>query len=793
MKRFAPVISLLLLIVFWTSSVMRVMACGPSFTEPVFAFETRPDLEFENYAGGQIGIVKPSYNRSFLFAAYRQFNNAPFSAAEQQDLVKVWKAEFYREEPAASEVNQTIKNWIAARKKILADEAEPKIYTARQFDGGYDSFPNCASNAFEVATQTLENRAAAHGPSDDSVKDWTRAQDTVFSNCSEGKTAPPETAQNAPAWLVKDREYQMAAAAFYAANLDDAKARFEKIAADKQSVWQPIANYLIARTILRQASLIEEDDETKLAERRRPFYEQAETQLKKILADSSLSEYHTAATKLNNLVKYRLHPQERVHELSLLLSAKTENPNLRQDLIDYRWLLDRLNFTADAAGSKTATENAQKAGKEYSGTYKVTSGDYPAKARQDDLTDWIVTFQSDDADAFRYSFEKWRQTNSTPWLVAAISKARKDNSEAAQLIAAAENLDKASKAFATVAFHQNRLLIETGKKTEARQKLDFLLNNKMTVFPVSARNAFASQRMTLAVNLDEFLKFAQRRVAAFATDGDPGQIVDLTPPKEGEDYSKTERIWQNRTMFDLDSVRVFNEQMPLSVLKTAATSPKLPDYLKRNLIIAAWTKAILLGDETTAQELAPQFVRLAPEFQTVFAQYLNAQTAPERSNAALYVLLKFPALRPVAESGFGRLTPVAEIDSYRDNWWCAPTDLVEDKSGEKVAAPPIQSPTFLTPEQLAEAGRERESLKKVGGASTYLARRAVDFATKFPADPRVPESLHLSVKATRYGCTDCDTGKFSKAAHDLLKSRFPTSEWTKKTPYWFKDESCDQK
>ena len=793
MKRFAPIISLILLIALWASSVTPIMACGPSFTEPVFAFETRPDLELESYANGQIGIVKPSYNRSFLFAAYRQFNNIPFSAAEQEDLVKVWKAELYREEPAETDVNQTVKVWLAARKKVLTDEAEPKIYAARQYDGGYDFFPNCTANAFEVATQTLEKRAAAHGPSDDAVKDWARAQDTVFSNCSEGKLAPSGTAANAPAWLVKDRDYQLAAAAFYAGNSDDAKTRFEKIAADRESAWQSVASYLVVRTLLRQASLVEEDDETKLAERRRPFYEQAETQIKKILADSSLSEYHAAATKLSNLVKYRLHPPERAHELALILSAKTENPNLRQDLTDYRWLLDRLNFTADAAASKTATEAAQKAGKESAGSYKVTSSDYPVAARQDDLTDWIVTFQSADANAFRHSFDKWRQTNATAWLVAAISKAGKDNAETAQLIAAAEKIEKNSPAFATIVFHQNRLLMETGKKTEARRKLDFLLNNKMTVFPRSALNAFASQRMMLAANVDEFLTFAQRRAAAFATDGEPGLIEDLNPPKEGEDYNKTMRVWQNRTMFDTDSVRIFNEQMPLSVLKAAATNSKLPDYLQRNLVIAAWTKAILLGDDATAQELAPHFARLAPEFQTFFAQYLNAQTAPERSNAALYVLLKFPALRPVAESGYGRLTPVAEIDSYRDNWWCAPTDLVDNESGEKVARTAIAAPPFLTAEQLAQAASEREQLKKIGGGATYLARRAADFATRFPADARVPESLHLAVKATRYGCTDCETGRFSKADHDLLKSRFPTSEWTKKTPYWFKDESCEQK
>ncbi|MEP6925681.1 MAG: hypothetical protein ABI954_14540 [Pyrinomonadaceae bacterium] len=793
MKRLAPVISFILMAVLLTFNVRPVAACGPSFVVPVFAFEMRPDLELASYASGRIGIIKPNYNRSFLFAAYRNFNDKPFSPAEQKDLVKVWEAELYRTETQESDEISGVKIWIAARKKILPNEPEPKIYAVRQYDGGYDFFPNCAAHAFQIASQTLELRLAAHGANDPALKDWTRAQDIVFSNCSEGKNFPAETAADSPAWLVKDRSYQIAAANFYATNFDDAKTRFENIAADKESVWQPVANYLVARTLIRQASMIEDDDEVKLREKRRPFYEQAEAQLQKILADSSQRQYQPAAVKLLNLIKYRLHPIERVHELAALLSEKGENPNLRQDLIDYRWLLDRLSFTANSIAEKTANDAAKKAGKEYAEDYKVTRDDYSANPLEDDLTDWITTFQSAGAGAFRHSFDKWRETKEPAWLVSAISKADQSNAETTQLIAAAEKSEKTSTAFATLAFHQNRLLVAIGKAIEAKAKLNFLLNNKMTVFPISTRNAFASQRMMLAENLDEFLIDAQRRPAAFAVDGDGTQIEDLAPPKEGEDYNKIEREWQNRMMFDADAVRVFNDQMPLGVLKTAAINSKLPDYLKRNLLIAAWTKAILLGNDVTAQELSSHFANLAPEFSAIFAQYTNAKTPAERSTAALYTLLKFPALRPVAESGYGRLTPVAEIDSYRDNWWCAPTDFVYDNAGEKIELTQMPAPSFLTPTQLAEAGREREQLKKLGNAATYLSRRAVDFAAKFPADARVPESLHLAVKATRYGCTDCDTGKFSKAAHDLLKSRFPGSEWQKKTPYWFKDESCEQK
>jgi hypothetical protein len=49
----------------------------------------------------------------------------------------------------------------------------------------------------------------------------------------------------------------------------------------------------------------------------------------------------------------------------------------------------------------------------------------------------------------------------------------------------------------------------------------------------------------------------------------------------------------------------------------------------------------------------------------------------------------------------------------------------------------------------------------------------------------VPEALHRVVVATRYGCNDGETGMYSKQAFTMLHSKYPKSEWTAQTPYWF--------
>ncbi|MEJ7700964.1 MAG: hypothetical protein WKF71_15155 [Pyrinomonadaceae bacterium] len=51
------------------------------------------------------------------------------------------------------------------------------------------------------------------------------------------RRCPPRAGENSPEWLAQDRAYQTAAALFYAGKFAEARAAFEQIANDKNSVW----------------------------------------------------------------------------------------------------------------------------------------------------------------------------------------------------------------------------------------------------------------------------------------------------------------------------------------------------------------------------------------------------------------------------------------------------------------------------------------------------------------------------------------------------------------------------
>src|SRR5436190_1086661 len=68
----------------------RSQACGPFFTDAVFVFTKHPDFPLEHFAAGKVGVVTPTWARSYLVAAYRNLANTPLSDAEAKGIKALW-------------------------------------------------------------------------------------------------------------------------------------------------------------------------------------------------------------------------------------------------------------------------------------------------------------------------------------------------------------------------------------------------------------------------------------------------------------------------------------------------------------------------------------------------------------------------------------------------------------------------------------------------------------------------------------------------------------------------------
>src|SRR6266550_3674052 len=155
----------------------RTQACGPFFTDAIFVYSKHPDFPLEHFAAGKLGILRTSWARSYLVAAYRNLAGNRLSDGEAKAIKRVWDDRLNNN--WESHVDQGTKNWTEARNKVpgLAAPRQINAYRNREKPHEYESFLNCQEDAFENAEATLIERIKRFGADSVGVKSWVAAQD----------------------------------------------------------------------------------------------------------------------------------------------------------------------------------------------------------------------------------------------------------------------------------------------------------------------------------------------------------------------------------------------------------------------------------------------------------------------------------------------------------------------------------------------------------------------------------------------------------------------------------------
>jgi hypothetical protein len=586
-----------------------------------------------------------------------------------------------------------------------------------------DYIQNCNDDAFSTATQTLAGRAVKYGKGSPRLKAWLAAQDMVFENCSQGPTIPEKLAPGSDALDRADRDYQIAASHFYSWQLEAARDEFLAIGRDAESPWRDWGPYLAARAMIRMGAL-----------------EEAGKQLRSIIADPGQKSGHERADRLLKTANAKLRPVETLAGVGRELASRQPN-NIPDLAASYTWMYDVLS-------------NKQ--------------GQIEKVAALDDLTDWIHTFQLAGGAPRGYAYEKWHATKVEPWLIAALYAANPES----ELIRAADAVKRDAPGYLSAQYYAALAVEKTGRDDEARSRLDGLLATKSTP---GARNALLAARMKLARNWDEFLRDAARK---------PGG-------EDGYDYNPRnpalKRYNPEAPGLDADSAAIFLDQIPLDLYVVAVRDPKLPVPIRGNLAMAAWTRSIVLNRIDTARNIAPALEQHVPLLRSDLEGFRQADSSGAVF-AAVFLLLRNPGLTIFPRTGWGRLTPINQRDSFRDNWWC-PGQTAGPLSPvlREIYGQSKPEARFLTDAQRGAAKDEAKTLAHAPPGADFLAETTLSWAGSHPDDPRVPEALHRVVLAMRYGCGTDPTreSSYSKRAFTVLHKRYPNSEWTKKTKYWY--------
>jgi hypothetical protein len=781
-----------------------------SWVEATFVLKRQPDEPMKAFDGGKLGILWPQFERRYLVIAYRYLAQKPLTAEERHSLG----------DDAVPQVtppgtpydpDPPVTAWLKTRSHVLGLQGVARIGIDRYWRRDFVFYPNCADDALTNAANTAMARAQSFGVASPFMREWVAGQDAVFANCSPrtpwGAPPTPPPAPLLPpavtldnALLRFDREYQVAAANFYGGNLDAAANAFEQIAREPDSPWRKLAPYLVARCYIRKATIGVKGENSFLPE---PM-QAAEQRLQAILADKSLASMHPAAQRLLDYVEARLHPEQRLHAIAAQL-ATGAGPQFERELFDYTYLLDHsLERQARSPEvqkmlQKVIAESSKNRNVDYEIT-RTAMNDTLLKAWKenaakagtlDDLTDWVVTYQTDGALVDQHRFERWQATKSIPWLLCVLVSMHAGDPHVAEVERAAAAIGADSPAYETALYHRVRLLQEANANQQARKLLDANWARIEKDSP-SNRNAFLAQRFAVASSFQEFLRFAPRTLLQI----DYGDYYCLNGRCRTYSGAQVEPPQE----LDLDSVGIFNQRLPLSMLVQAANGKTLPADLRDQLAARTWLRAAILDDTAAAHELEPYVLAKFPQVRGYIEQYDRADSPQARRFALVFMVMRFPGMQPFVNAmGMGEVISKGTSNAISSgSWWCYDvggdqehrvyqsafwSDASGTQSKPKVALPP--APSWLTPAEREAGEREWRKLSAIGAAPMYFAPVVLDWAKTHPDDPRVPEALHYFVRSTRYGCVDKSIGPYSREAFDLLHRKYPNSEWTKKTPYWF--------
>lgn len=117
------------------------------------------------------------------------------------------------------------------------------------------------------------------------------------------------------------------------------------------------------------------------------------------------------------------------------------------------------------------------------------------------------------------------------------------------------------------------------------------------------------------------------------------------------------------------------ENVPTKML-TTALDYNIPEWVKKRLIASVWTRYILLGEISEAENISSLLVKLNPELNDVINEFLSEKNLEVKQKLAHLIIMSFPGLNIFIKPYLWRNSfddqkdiKLTELSMYSDNWW----------------------------------------------------------------------------------------------------------------------------
>jgi len=701
---------------------------GPSYPGNIFEPPAWPVTDLETYARGRLGVIRPTYDHFYLFIAYRALAGLPNT---QEDIERLRPRD-----PC----------WYTAARGFYGYEptAEDKFQSAlsewqsaRAKVGALPEVPTIGARSSHPEYNFVEF-LNCHA-------DAFRNAATVLDNRLSAYGQSPEVLD----WVKAQDQVFANCAAPSDLPADAPASAPEWLRLDR--AYQKAAAHFYAK---RYDETVKEFDAIAM---------NADSPWREIAPYLAARAVIRSATTQQPPQGGPLDPRK-LAEAESRLKAILDKPikdELRQDvkrLLQFVQLRTRPDEVLRRLDDQlTASELPDSIGQDvtdYWMAYTKGEGEYSPLP----FASWLSALRqgSDAAGAIA----RWRETGALPWLIAALQSAGPDFPKLDGLLADAEKIPPGSPAYLTVRYHLARLI---GDQAKAIRIIDDVLELRDGSVGIQDSNAFRHIGLARAATIAEFARFAPR-TSAMSIYGIPPTI-------------------------DSDSVRIFNEGLPLDELAQIAAMKKLPDKFRRELTLVVWTRAFVLERWDVLRRFTPRIKRLIPEAGRLVDDMLRGSDGNRRRAFGAMLIARYPGMvgnmsdkitYSVNLDDFARANVRRSMaqDGERENWWCGfPSGVFWAQMGYGTVTdePP---PKLLSPRSIEALRVERQKLRETPNATDYLSGLVMAWARTIPRDPRLPEALHMLVRSSRGGCIrQPDSGAMFRHLHTY----FPGNRWTKTT------------
>jgi hypothetical protein len=763
-----------------------VEACGPPPDGPSYidAFGGQT-ADLNAFYDGRVGIVMAQSPRAQLFMAWRLLHGLPVGQAAGPALSI----------PCCNSPDQDTwdqsQTWTTARVTVTGVAALTDTIQTDRPIGNDATVSNCFGPAFANAAATLQDRIKTYGAASPWLKAWVAGQDAVFQGCSKTGVLMPPLDSAAPAWLRADYAYQAAALALYQGDNAGAAEDFAAIGHDASSPWRPMAPYLTARALVRQAR----------ATKTPKAFADAHAAIAALTAAPAATFAQSQAPILTMIVNERENPAK----VAAALNAQLSGPTLREDAaVDFRDYVDLNDKTAQPpqildwiATMKAETHGAPKLDPD-------ATGDAIAASQNRVIAYCLAHAQA-----------QWAATHDPAWLIAAMSLASPSDAAAPALVKAAASVPANAPAAVSLAYNTVRLSIASAPQAQTRAVLDAMLARHD--LSISDRNLFTAERMQVAESPAAFARLALRpRVCADDTGADGcvrGNFNDEQQPSNIYDAAGKVGLGPD--------ARALIDRLPLADRAALVSDPTLPTTLRLDIALTSWTRAVLMQDNAQIDALALKLETLMPSLAADWTRVVKTAPGPDKRFAEFFIFAQVPGMAPDLES---YTRPVgARIADFQGAWYdwmilpagstkgnSAPPcleaytpdggcdDTTDTSDATLWAASDVVCLTYcgqgdfpLRRPDFAAAVVNRAALERKAMAQPYsdgdtlgasVWDEVLAYASAHPADTRSPEALYWLVHITRYGHSH---DHVSHKAFDILHQRYPNTTWAKETKYYY--------